>query len=288
MPMADRTFAIVVTFHPGEPVASNLQALRREGLRVIVVDNGSSESELAPIESLADVLIRNGRNLGVATALNIGVAAARERRADWIFTFDQDSRVQPGFAGELVEAWRTAEGRGLRVGLVSPRYRDQRSGLMISAPAAGPFTLLRDTMTSGNLLKPSTFDVVGGYADDYFIDSVDTEFCLRCRARGLAIVQANATTLDHNLGELRWYGPVAGRRLAVCEQSPTRRYYMMRNRLRTYARFGAKEPAWLIRELRRVAFEEVKMLLFERQRLRKLRFQARGIVDALRGRTGPL
>lgn len=281
--MNDHAIAIVVTFHPGLDVAGNVAALKAEGLRVIVVHNGGEE----PRADSDIILIRNGENLGVATALNVGVRRAIEDGAQWIFTFDQDSRVEPGFADRMFGAWALAEARFGRVGILAPTYVDAPTGRKLSGANGGTTDVRRvaTTMTSGNLLNARTFDVVGPYRDDYFIDYVDVEFSLRCRRAGLAVVQTSSATLRHNLGTTRWKN-VLGVPFKLVDQPPARRYYMTRNRLRTYRAYGAFDALWLAQDLRMLLFEEAKLLLFERQRLEKLRAQARGVADAIKGTTG--
>src|SRR5206468_6903109 len=82
--------AVVVTFHPDAAVEARLMLVIRLVSRVLVVDNGSSDKELAPVKRLADQgivdLLRNDRNLGLATALNQGFEWGEERGLSWMLT----------------------------------------------------------------------------------------------------------------------------------------------------------------------------------------------------------
>ena len=70
--------AVVVTYHPDPGFPDRLDRVRPQVGRVVVVDNGSSPPAREMLRNAAgpDVeLILNDANLGVATALNQGVAA---------------------------------------------------------------------------------------------------------------------------------------------------------------------------------------------------------------------
>jgi GT2 family glycosyltransferase len=56
-------------------------------------------------------------------------------------------------------------------------------------------------ITSGNLLKVSAFERIGGFREDLFIDSVDFDFCLRLKKSGYRIMRCNQAILYHSLGE---------------------------------------------------------------------------------------
>src|SRR5690349_18335653 len=99
-PAADsfRCCAVVVTFFPGEDLESNLRAIAAECERVVVVDNGSGEDIGRRLQNVDGVeLLALEKNHGVAAALNVGARRAIELGCDWMLTFDQDSRPEPGF-----------------------------------------------------------------------------------------------------------------------------------------------------------------------------------------------
>jgi GT2 family glycosyltransferase len=76
-----------------------LEALRREGAEVIVVDQGEQLVELPA--GLADRVLRPGRNLGFAGGTNLGIAAAS---AALIATVNDDALVEPGWMAVLAAA----------------------------------------------------------------------------------------------------------------------------------------------------------------------------------------
>src|SRR5512132_669045 len=73
----------------------SVRAQRDVDLEVILVDDGSSDGTDVLVESVfhsAVRLLRHDRPLGVATARNVGIAAAR---APWIALLDDDDLWSP-------------------------------------------------------------------------------------------------------------------------------------------------------------------------------------------------
>jgi rhamnosyltransferase len=279
--------AVVVTFHPDEDVVTNLRALQRQVDDLIVVDNGSSVPELAPLEELCKEfpceLIRNGENLGIATALNIGVRRSLELGADWILLFDQDSRVTPGFTETMVQAFLHSCW-GERLGTMTPVYVDMRSGIPISMNRAREG--MEASMTSGSLFNAEIFRRFGFFRDELFIDAVDYEYSLRLRKAGMVIEETPDAKLLHSPGTPQTHG--AGGRVWFRSNnySPVRRYYQERNKVWISRRYIATFPIFCLKLFYFSSKEFTKILLAENDKWRKVRFFLRGTFDGLRNRMG--
>ena len=94
MSPGSRVTAVVPTLGRSPWLGPCLEALRREGVEIVVVDQ--SEEPL----SLADRVIRPGKNLGFAAATNLGIAASSR---EYVATVNDDAVVEPGWAARLVE-----------------------------------------------------------------------------------------------------------------------------------------------------------------------------------------
>jgi len=91
--------AVVPTLGASPLLIPCLEALRREGAEIVLVDQGPAP---APISAgLADRVLRPGRNLGFAAGTNLGIA---ETSGTWIATVNDDAIVQPGWAAALIAA----------------------------------------------------------------------------------------------------------------------------------------------------------------------------------------
>jgi rhamnosyltransferase len=277
--------AIFVTYNPSPAFIENIASAGAQVSHIVVVDNGSSretEQLLKQVEMTSgrDV-IRNGRNLGIAGALNLGVKKAMEAGFDWIVTFDQDSCVSEGFISQMLERYRRSEHLE-DVALISPTYVDRESGIQVRLRRSGDGKILT-TMTSGSMVPSDVFRKIGLFDESLFIDAVDTEFCLRARHTGMQLLQSPAV-LFHSLGRTT-YHHIAGARFGATNHSPARRYYITRNRWRLLRAYATDWP-WVWREYRSMVVETVKIILVEQDKWRKLLATVTGTVDALKGKVG--
>jgi len=279
---------IVVTFHPTFEHLDNLMKVRAQVGRLVVVDNGSSSDGLAGFRAAslaADFyLIANGENLGVAAALNIGVRWAESLGCDWVICFDQDSTVSDGLVGTMLAAFDADVDRG-RVGTLAPMYIDRLSGHEMPLERSRNGEILT-VSTSGSMIPTSVFSRCGHFREDFFIDQIDYEFCLRIIAAGYRIVQCNEARLVHSLGERKSYDVGSKHLLTSTHHSARRRYYITRNRVALFRLYWKKFPGYCFNLFALTLKDMVKILLVERDKSEKIWNSARGLVDGLLGRMG--
>lgn len=295
-----RVSSITVAFNPNpERLAEQVRALQGEVGDIVIVDNGS-EIAVAHLPQLAGLPIRVlalADNTGVAHGFNAGIAAARERGAQFVLLLDDDSVPTPGMVATLVAACRRADGT-VPVAAVGPRVQDSRD------PHDYPFIRLGWThnrhvrcganpddviacdflISSGSLVPMDAFAAVGEFDEGLFIDSVDLEWCCRARNRGLMLYGVCAARLDHRLGDRRH------RVLNLFElvvHSPERVYYMTRNRFLLYRR-TYMPLKWKLNDMLRWLAKLSATLLLIAPRSEYARMTLRAIRDALLGRSGKL
>lgn len=289
-PAAERamTAGIVVTYEPGPELIDNLAALRPEVGLLIVVDNGSSPASVemirAAVAQTGSELIENGMNLGVATALNRGIERALQAGAEWLFLFDQDSRVMPQFVRSMLEAY-AASPWGERLKMLVPQYKDSENGDILPAMRAEEGIAV--AWTSGSLLRADTVREFGMFRDELFIDEVDHEYSLRLRRAGMVLDETADATLLHAIGAPTTHS-VQKKNFRVTNYSPARRYYQERNKIWLARHYGRRFPGFVLSRLRTSLADMWKIVVFEEDKWRKIRYSLRGVRDGLRGRMGKL
>lgn len=278
--------AVVVTYHPDAEVAGNLRALAGEVGRLVVVDNGSSAGELEVLRGVQAEcgfeIVENGSNLGIATALNVGVRRLREQECAWVLLFDQDSRVRAGFGAAMLAGFEGSVW-GARLGILVPRYVDARLGKAIppNLVAEG----LEAAMTSGSLLRVGTFAELGYFVDALFIDGVDYEYSLRLRGAGYVIAECAEAELLHRPGEPKQHR-LLGFDYQTANYSPIRRYYQERNKVWIARRYFGRFPVFCAKLFLFSSKDFVKILVAEEESGEKARYFLRGVWDGVRGRMG--
>lgn len=279
--------AVITTYHPIPEMVANLSKVRAQAKGMVVVDNGSNPEELLPlrqaVSELGGRLIENDENLGVAEALNRGVKWAKEQGFSWVILFDQDSKITEGFLGAMLETWESHPHRE-KIASLHPRYVEpglDSDPRINRAADGGPFV----SITSGALMPVWIFDRIGYFVSEYFMDEVDTEYCLRIRAAGYAIADSREAVLLHWVGQPR-YASLLRFRIRPTNQNAIRRYYISRNRIVTYRKYFSTFPTWVLGAAYTAARETVKALVVEEDRARKFRNFLLGTWDGLIGRMG--
>lgn len=279
--MQGRTAAVVVLYRPDRSVLENLESYVDQVGAVYAVDNSEQPDPgfVAALSRFPDVTyLANGRNLGIATALNIGGRAASEAGFDWLLTMDQDSTATPGMVDTLL---RCALADPERVGLVSPVHRQVGGEPREVEPGCHE---VLTAMTSGNVVALAALEHVGWFMDELFIDQVDSEICLRFWRAGLRVLESGDADLVHRVGEVRKHGfPYPA---YSSNHSAMRRYYITRNRLWVGRLYAGDYPQFGRWERAQIRKDVVKIVLYEREKARKLAMMWRGWLDFRAGRLG--
>ena len=280
----------MVVYNPDSTLEQNIKALLNEVGRLVVVDNCSEPSIRSRVEGLAATcnfeVIWNKENIGLAAGLNIGIRSAlANEQYQWIATFDQDSRVFPGFGETILAAYSVCQFRD-KVALIAPHHVPSLEVSNEQPPHDGlQFQEITVALQSGSLFSRSAFKDVGLFDEAFFIDYVDFEFCLRLRKHRFRLIEATESPIYHRVGTPTRH-KFLGIRCTVFNHNPLRRYYAARNRLRVYRRYALSDPRWIGHDMWSWFKEIVKLVLFEENRLEKIAYMARGGWDAIRGRHG--
>src|ERR1019366_4219366 len=169
-------------------------------------------------------LLHNTCNRGLAASLNIGISEASRLGYKWLLTLDDDTVVASDMCRQLLDNWAILS-QSFPMGILAMSWGH------LSGPTSRPKGLWNEkrmVITSGSLFAMDTYDRVGQFRNEFVIDSVDSDFCLRVRRQGLRVIQIASPGFTQRLGLpriVRW-GPF---RFRVQEHSPLRSYYRVRN-----------------------------------------------------------
>ncbi len=287
-----RVLAAVITYNPDQTILQNLEGLRTQVDAIVVIDNGSSDIALIERARAAtgSRLVRNGANLGIAAALSQAARMAQREGYDWLATFDQDSLCSLGVVHGLLALYDNHPQRD-QIGILATAHCDRAIGRgyhhrLDILVESGDWRSVRSTITSGSLVRVGLFALVGLFDDALFIDAVDHEFCLRVRKHGWLVVEGRHQVLEHSIGDATEHY-LLGRRIVCTHHSPLRRYYMTRNQLEVCGRNLLVDPIWAFKGLFQFAASSIVTLVYERDRLAKLRAMLTGVAHFALRRFGP-
>lgn len=298
---APDTCAAVITFRPDVPLLRKvISSTQGQVGQILIFDNASVDSDLdaylGELDASPVEVIRSPTNIGLAAAMNRAADHARKLGYTHLLLLDQDSEPERN----MVQVLRLALdelGQTYQVAAVGPQFRDRRTGhvapfVRIGFPtstklvgAPGQRVECDFLISSGTLLPLSSLDRVGSMDEGLFIDNVDLEWCFRARHHGMRLFGICDAQMKHSIGDAvrpsRW---VQG---GIKIHSPIRLYYITRNRVLLYRR---KETpgVWIAQDVPRLVLKFISTLMFLKPRRDYLRSMARGLLDALCGRTGPM
>ncbi|HUR26413.1 MAG TPA: glycosyltransferase [Candidatus Thermoplasmatota archaeon] len=269
-----------MSYFPDKGLTAAIRVVARQVNSVILYDNGSSGASLEVLEQASAVpgisMIRGLSNEGVARALNEGLARLRTTGHEWALLLDQDTLIDPQFVSRLLAGHQSVPSSS-RVGAVVPWF-----GGLPRAKESPEFVLT--AITSGTLLRVDAFDVAGRFRNDFFIDYVDHEYCLRLAKCGFRVLCVPTVKMTHRLGKTTRHQMVLS--FHATHHSALRRYYMTRNRLVTYRLYWSTYPAWVLNDSWQALKELAKILFVEAEKRAKLRAIFLGVRDACKGRMG--
>ncbi len=289
MPCRANTGAVIVTFHPDSGFEERLERIVCQVGRVVIVDNRSDDvavDHLRRLSSREQVdLIENDANQGLAAALNQGAAHLAGAEVEWVICFDQDSWALDDMIGVFRSVYEAIDDKR-SIGIIGGNYISRTTGIARHSVGAGArYKEATVAITSGSMMPVSTYQSVGRFRDEFFIDHVDHEFCLRARALGSKVFVSGIPTIEHSIGPglKRWF---FFKKVEATNHSPVRRYYMTRNLVVLVKEYWRKEPGWLLTITWVQSIFFLLMLFVERQRLRKLKMIATGLFHGLMNRLG--
>jgi N-acetylglucosaminyl-diphospho-decaprenol L-rhamnosyltransferase len=227
---APDVMAVVVTHNSRDAIGAFATATLSElGDRdaLVVVDNASSDDTVHRVHAMLPTatVLEPGRNLGYGAAVNLAFAAVRPRDAMLVTNPDAllhpgalrrlHAGVRPGVGiavprlvapdGSLARSLRReptilrAAGEAVLGGLRAGRVAALGEIVCDSADYTEPHTA--DWATGAAwLVSAECFDAVGGFAEDYFLYSEETDFALRARDRGFATAYVPDAVVTHEGG----------------------------------------------------------------------------------------
>ena len=278
--------AVVVTYHPDGSFAERFEPVARQVGAVLIVDNNSGPAAVSMLREAAARLgmdlILNSENVGLAAALNIGVARAIAGGYEWALLFDQDTAPGANVFEGLREVYdgfpRKDKLAVIGANYSEPHTRKLRFSQVI--PNGCSWRERRVVITSGSLLSLTAYRTLGPFRNEYFIDCVDLEYCLRARSKGFEVIATNKALMVHGIGQPTMHR-LPWREIDVSNHSRFRRYYMVRNNVDLAKKYFFREPAWVLASLWTRLKSVLALCAFEEDKLAKVRYAVIGLFDGL-------
>jgi glycosyltransferase involved in cell wall biosynthesis len=179
---------VIASYNYGRFLPEAVESALREGARVVVVDDGSTE----PLPQLpAGVELIRQENAGVARARNAGLARAQ---TPYVLVLDADDRLVPGALDALRAPLVADPALGFAYGRM--KFFGDWEGELRFPPYDSYGLLYRHTIGLSALLRREVFEDTGGF-DPAFEQYEDWELWVHALARGWQGRQVDAVTVAY-------------------------------------------------------------------------------------------
>ncbi len=267
--MKQKISGIVVLYNPKEKVITNIGTYIEKLEKLYVVDNSEISNELIRKDILKKYsnieYISLKENMGIAKALNIGKEKFLNSDSDFLLTMDQDSYFSENNLEKFIQKIIKEE----KAGIFSPDHK-----ILNKIFIEKEDKIVDKVMTSGNLLSKEVIVAVGQFNEDFFIDEVDHDYCFRARKKGYEIKIYGNIYLNHSLGETNKKSKLPNF-LIPTHHNVVRRYYITRNKFY----MNDKYPELKIKYTLTFFNDLIKILLFENDKVAKIRMIKKGYID---------
>jgi rhamnosyltransferase len=273
---------VVILYNPDNSVYENIKSYEDQVNVLYIYDNSeiiNPEFAKEFQKKSSTYYISNQVNLGIAKVLNDAANKAIENGFDYLLTMDQDSKAP----ANLVERLSKKASESTQFGIVSPLHSNKFNTHLKEIKDTEEY--VNTTMTSGNLLSLNAYNSVGPFNEDFFIDYVDIEYCLRLKRNGYKIVRLNDLVLEHAEGNI-FKKKMGSKVFYPINNAPIRYYYKTRNLL--YLKNLYKSEFLKLLKIEYLVYIKNigKMILFENQKFNKISMIVIGILDYITKKKG--
>ncbi len=291
--------AIIVAYHTGESIAKVIAAISGQIQHLVIIDNSADEKTLGFLHDIKSqntefYTIINNKENNFAAAQNLGIEYAQKDNYDFVLLMDHDSTPAPNMVEILLNAWKNHINKE-NIGIIAPYLQDEHSKRTPRYPQLVGKTgwnkyifhrvglekapiqeNLFSVISSGSLIPMHVFEKTGYMDESFNIDYVDIDFCLRVVLQNLQIIAVRDAVLHHKLGLCEDHN-MLGLCVTTTNHNSNRLYTISRNRIVTWKRYGRKIPAYLLHDMAAMAYDFVKIIFIEQNKLAKLRSALHGI-----------
>ncbi len=290
-----KSTAIIVTYLPDRLAVNNINKISRVADLTIVVDNTCSKKSPEGIERNNVIIVKNCKNVGLAEALNRGMSIAALYDHQNIFLFDQDTDPPKNYIPEMIAFKQEMEKRNNSLAIFVPRFFDTNCKTFSKFPLVSKYYFKHITcpvkkieyekyaviaITSGTLISPDKFKIIGPFQSDYFIDFLDNEYCLRLKSKGFNCAINCQLTINHSIGR-RIQKKFLGIVIKPNNHNSFRRYYIGKNGIRTALKYFNNYPSYALLIFIRIIHELLSIILFEKSKNAKISALSRGFIKGL-------
>jgi rhamnosyltransferase len=234
---SNKVICVIVTYNPRKSFLLALNSIisQEKIVQVIIIDNSENLTLNLNIKNEKVRIIKQGENVGIARAQNIGIIEAMNSNPRFILLSDQDTIFPDNYVEELISQTNNFNGlAALAPAFIDLNKKDPQVTFIGESKwhfpkIKNPIKTVRisQAIASGMLLCTDNLKRIGLMDESLFIDFVDLEWCWRATNMGFKIIGVPTAKIQHTLGDKSINIGIK----EVPVRNHIRHYYMTRNAL---------------------------------------------------------
>jgi rhamnosyltransferase len=277
----------IVRYNNNVEVFKGVVEALSELTKVYIYDNSKLKLDGLDVFNKDIYYYHDADNGGLAKAINHLTNVSLNDGKQLAVYFDQDSDININIVKKLFDSYQWAKNKDSNVFVVGPQptmVGGENYPIRLGGKVFESYYIANEIITSGMTFRPQDIKDIGYFDEDLFLDMVDFDICWRAvEADKIVLVDSNIK-MQHEVGENTIKIPFK----ILPISSPIRNYYQMRNVLYCSLYKNKKSKLtvfyYMLRRLANVSIN----LLFADEKMLRLKYNARGISDAVNKRMGKL
>lgn len=191
-----RIVVIIPAFNEERFIGSVVLSLKKHPVKVVVIDDGSTDSTAEISEAAGALVFRQNKNEGKGVALNMGFQKARELKPDAIVTIDADGQHLPDELPIVLEPVLTGKAdicigsRYLQDTSNTPKYRRLGHKFFNMATSLPSGIFVSDSQSGFRAFSLRALEILNFSSSGF---SVESEMQFLAKENGLRVVEVPIT-----------------------------------------------------------------------------------------------
>jgi rhamnosyltransferase len=257
---------VIVTYNPIiSELKENVNSIFTQVDKLVIFDNSSdNQIQLSPFSDIPKIsLFLSKTNVGLGEAYNT-IIRLYKNDFDYLVTFDQDTKIPDFLIKNLLTFFEIQN-----VGIVGPSFEKAKN-------INDSFQDVDFLIQSSSIFKMNLFSEIGLFNAEYFIDSIDFEFCLRAKLCGFRVLRSNLNFITHSLGSKKKFLCIS-----FISHNAIRNFYISRNHVHLTIKYFKIFPYFIIKKNIYFLLHVMKLFFLERDFI-KIKYFFKGFLAGLK------
>lgn len=280
---------IIVTYNPTEKFEENVESILNQVRKLYIIDNNSTHKKIIKeLEKNPKIeVIYNENNLGLGAAQNIGIKKSLENNSEWVLLFDDDTEIPCKYIKDMFSEYKKFQNEKITILLPKIKHKNSNKktiyiendkGIKIKTNIENNNNKILVGMASGSLIKSEVIKKIGLFKEEYFIEYIDYEFCLRNIKNGYLNLLISKITLNQRVGNTKDI-KIGGIIVSPSGHNPIRLYYKLRNFIWLQKEYSKIFPSYLRYEALKNIWIIIRSLVFEKDKFLRIKYIKKGLMD---------